>query len=922
MATYTPNLNLKKPLGGEKYDVVADLNDSKDKIDVETGLLRSQTAQAIGKSDMAILKADSMASGSPKGLYATLVALQTAYPTGTTGAYLVTEDGKWYFWNGTSWTPGGTYQSTGISSNAVSVDKLDDTAEVLSMLNTLDVINASVRVNPVSGGAILSPNGYTVPVGQTGFPTTMYIDILFDALAIGKPVTTISKIKCPIEVSLNAGVASSTSGCVVSKFYKNGYLYIIGKHSALPADRIITNYIQGDGYYTYLAETVVAHESSYGITDIAIHSKIKSQLDQQAPQYSFPVDRDKFIFDLGLLAGAVKSPYGFTIPTGQTGNNTSLHLKYYPTPQLVGKSALIKFYVRTNLLASDLNKFDFLDSAEQLGTQLVVLSKKFNFASYTLYDSIIMTSNTVAMTEDKYFEVVKVTMEPQNNESYLTLLSTDNINPKMTIIEVSKGFNINDDGFGTTKFNDLITAHNLITNSSERNQFKILVHPGTYDEWETVWAGSTTEDDGIARGILCKDYVYYEAIDITHPENYILSWDGHAGFPVDYIMTAEQAMTRSLFQIGTYPTHTHLKGFTFRMKNGRYCVHPETAGAGNGNEWSIENCIFDWLGCDKVIDNWQGNTLGIGISCGEIGRIKNCKWTANGLGNISGHNNGWSFTHMGGAPFLIPGAKLIFENCDFGNREVRFDTYSVDANVHDTLDLINCKGISHGYFGFQGGQTIQNWRANVIASDITTDDYEKSNNFDALVVEYNALKAELEQEITDGTASVDALQVLEADYAAKALALETTYAPRLGSVESSLAAKAPQTDVGTLANLLTTAKTNLVAAINELFNNKANKAQESWITPTLLNGWTAALPIAYRKDQFGVVHLKGAASTGIVGSNIFLLPLGYRPLQFSAQPCLANNLFGRMTIATDGSVYLSTGSNINVYLDNISFKTT
>ena len=39
MANYTPNLNLKKPLTTEKYDMVADLNDTKDKIDNHAGCL-------------------------------------------------------------------------------------------------------------------------------------------------------------------------------------------------------------------------------------------------------------------------------------------------------------------------------------------------------------------------------------------------------------------------------------------------------------------------------------------------------------------------------------------------------------------------------------------------------------------------------------------------------------------------------------------------------------------------------------------------------------------------------------------------------------------------------------------------------------------------------------------------------------------
>lgn len=55
-----------------------------------------------------------VASGSPKGVYATLTALQTAFPTGTTGIYIVELDGKWYYWNGTAWTAGGVYQSSSL----------------------------------------------------------------------------------------------------------------------------------------------------------------------------------------------------------------------------------------------------------------------------------------------------------------------------------------------------------------------------------------------------------------------------------------------------------------------------------------------------------------------------------------------------------------------------------------------------------------------------------------------------------------------------------------------------------------------------------------------------------------------------------------------------------------------------------------
>ena len=86
----------------------------------------SQLAETVAKADAASLKADAMASGSPKGVYATLTALQSAKPTGDTGAYLVTADGKWYYWSGTAWTVGGTYQSTGIGTKTVPITGFTD----------------------------------------------------------------------------------------------------------------------------------------------------------------------------------------------------------------------------------------------------------------------------------------------------------------------------------------------------------------------------------------------------------------------------------------------------------------------------------------------------------------------------------------------------------------------------------------------------------------------------------------------------------------------------------------------------------------------------------------------------------------------------------------------------------------------------
>jgi hypothetical protein len=85
---------------------------------------------ASGKADIGYVdtKVAAVASGSPKGTYTTLSALQTAFPTGNTNIYVVTADGKWYYWNSSAWTAGGTYQSTGLANKSVTEYKVPEKA--------------------------------------------------------------------------------------------------------------------------------------------------------------------------------------------------------------------------------------------------------------------------------------------------------------------------------------------------------------------------------------------------------------------------------------------------------------------------------------------------------------------------------------------------------------------------------------------------------------------------------------------------------------------------------------------------------------------------------------------------------------------------------------------------------------------------
>ena len=103
---------------------------------------------------------------------------------------------------------------------------------------------------------------------------------------------------------------------------------------------------------------------------------------------------------------------------------------------------------------------------------------------------------------------------------------------------------------------------------------------------------------------------------------------------------------------------------------------------------------------------------------------------------------------------------------------------------------------------------------------------------------------------------------------------------------------------------------------------KANKKQEDWITPTLLNGATG--DVQFRKNQFGRVEFRGKI-TGNQGTPVFSLPIGYRPpmtYRTVAKKATSSNETRSVNIFYNGSVYLEQPYGMyEVYFDDISFST-
>lgn len=170
--------SLKDRLDAE-YDILllneADSLQKFAEVDASISTLETNKADKTETNALVLDKADktyvdtlvsSLASGSPKGVYATVSALTSAIPAGDSNIYVVVADGKWYYWNGLgAWVAGGIYQSTGIAPNSVTYRET----------NFLELSSNLLNLTTVDYGQFLNTNG-TISVNST-YDTSDFIPV-------------------------------------------------------------------------------------------------------------------------------------------------------------------------------------------------------------------------------------------------------------------------------------------------------------------------------------------------------------------------------------------------------------------------------------------------------------------------------------------------------------------------------------------------------------------------------------------------------------------------------------------------------------------------------------------------------------------------------------------------------------------------
>jgi hypothetical protein len=232
---------------------------------------QSYIADKAKKTDLTALQTqiNAIPSGTPKGVYPSLSDLQTAFPTGTTGIYIVSSDGKWYFWNGTAWTAGGTYQSTGIANKSIKPIQLsDDAAKAFSVSKSPFTYNADRFILPVFEIGALFGDGTNAANAQK-IRSDFFTSDKDITVKLLDPTYSFSVFKYNASNNSFVSYVNYSSDTVLTG--TNGYTYRISIYK-----KVLENVVSVD---TYVNSVAIVTGDNFITQSVADVQTIKSRLD-------------------------------------------------------------------------------------------------------------------------------------------------------------------------------------------------------------------------------------------------------------------------------------------------------------------------------------------------------------------------------------------------------------------------------------------------------------------------------------------------------------------------------------------------------------------------------------------------------------------------------------------------------------------
>lgn len=573
----------------------------------------------------------SLASGSPKGTYATLTDLQTAYPSGNTNIYVVTADGKWYYWNGSAWTSGGVYQSIGIADASITANNIvfktlvGTTTSNKNLFNKLAVTNGYTISDTT--GTLSSNVNYAVSEYIPITASTSYVCTLNTAYAF------FDSNKVFISGQASGRTFTSPSNATYVRFHLNK-VYL--DTTQLEIGTVATTYEDG----TPKIASSQVYDSS---------TTVKSTIDSKNTEDMVIKAYSKNLFNKATAIAGYYVSYG----NGNLNANSSYHASDYIRIKPNTSYALLGSLTEQMALY-DSNK-KFVSGLAQPTTPLVTPNNAY-YVRFSLKNATNML-NTFMIAEGSTALSVYEPYNPRITEGLVT-----NQNKVITVKQD-----------GTGDFASLRMALESITDASVNNRYTVKVYEGTYDIMSYYATEITNETVDI--GLRIPNYV--DVIGIGNRDNIIL--DGVLTQVQASIMTPAKLILISTLNMSE---DCALKNVVVNATNLRYAVHDDpTFNTNIPIKRIVENCIFN----KYTGDNYGFyQAYGAGCRSGADILMKNCVFNSEMGLPYSIHNN---------TGFTSP-CHIKLENCKGLNKNQFYNSFrftSMVSGTKDTIELIGCE---------------------------------------------------------------------------------------------------------------------------------------------------------------------------------------------------------------------------------------
>lgn len=229
----------------EKINATDTLNTGREKINQAIDSLVNSTGNIIN------------VSGSPKGTFATLSALQSAYPNGTEGVFLVLENGHWYYYD-SGWQDGGVYQASkaaprNIQSINIGLNQI--TPDLLSFYNQSDNLfnpNTVIKNKTITNFGSYSQSDSTVTCIAISDvqPNTTYVKGTISAQSLGGVVfLDYEKKRISSLENGSGGKFTTPSTCYYIAYnvsMNSLYSFMLKKGVSLPSDYVPFGFVPID----------------------------------------------------------------------------------------------------------------------------------------------------------------------------------------------------------------------------------------------------------------------------------------------------------------------------------------------------------------------------------------------------------------------------------------------------------------------------------------------------------------------------------------------------------------------------------------------------------------------------------------------------------------------------------------------------